>query len=119
MTTSLHVDFLHLTPVGVPVEVRGRVKEIKGRKVLVAATLSAEGEACARGEVVAVHTPEHMTSGEAVSYAALAANRPSTVPGLHLSLRLVSREPSRVPNGSALSRDASASLAKLDVSSIW
>jgi acyl-CoA thioesterase FadM len=43
---------------GVPLEVRGRVKEIKGRKVVVAATLSANGEVTARGEVVAVRVPQ-------------------------------------------------------------
>jgi predicted ATPase with chaperone activity len=48
-------------------EVRGRVKEIIGCKVLLAATLSAEGELCARGEVAAVQTPEHMTPGKAVT----------------------------------------------------
>jgi len=67
VTASLHVDFLRPTPVGVPLEVRGRVKEIKGRKVVVDATLSAEGEVCARGEVVAVQTPERMTPSKAVS----------------------------------------------------
>ncbi|MEK6717203.1 MAG: PaaI family thioesterase [candidate division NC10 bacterium] len=35
-------------------------KEIKGRKVVVAATLSTNGEICARGEVVAVQVPDRM-----------------------------------------------------------
>ncbi len=60
LTGSLHVDYLHPTPLGVPLEVRASVKEIKGRKVVVAATLSAEGKICARGEVVAVQMPEHL-----------------------------------------------------------
>jgi acyl-coenzyme A thioesterase PaaI-like protein len=60
VTASLHVDYLRPTPLGVPLEVRGRVKEIKGRKVVVEATLSADGQVCARGEVVAVQMPEHM-----------------------------------------------------------
>ena len=60
VTASLHVDYLRPTPLGVSLEVRGRVQEIKGRKVVVAATLSAEGEVCARGEVIAVQMPEHM-----------------------------------------------------------
>ncbi len=64
VTGSLRVDFLQPTPLGVPLEIRGRVKEIKGRKVVVAATLSAEGEVCARGEVVAVQLPENMTPGK-------------------------------------------------------
>jgi len=67
VTASLHVDFLRPTPIGVPLEVRGRVKEIKGRKVVVDATLSAQGEVCARGQVVAVQMPEQMTPGKAKS----------------------------------------------------
>ena len=63
MTASLHVDYVRPTPLGVPLEVRGRVKEVKGRKVVVAATVSAEGEVCARGEVVAVQMPEHLMPG--------------------------------------------------------
>ena len=62
VTASLHVDYLRPTPLGVQLEVRGRVKEIKGRKVVVLATVLAQGEECARGEVVAVQMPEHMTS---------------------------------------------------------
>jgi acyl-coenzyme A thioesterase PaaI-like protein len=60
LTASLHVDYLKPTPLGVPLEIRGVVKEIKGRKVVVATTLSAQGQVCARGEVVAVQAPEHM-----------------------------------------------------------
>ncbi|PKN24092.1 MAG: thioesterase [Deltaproteobacteria bacterium HGW-Deltaproteobacteria-21] len=63
VTASLHVDFLRPTPHGVPLEVRGKVKEIKGRKVVVSATLSAGVEICARGEVVAVQMPAHMLPG--------------------------------------------------------
>jgi acyl-coenzyme A thioesterase PaaI-like protein len=60
VTASLKVEYLRPTPLGVPLDVRGRVKEIKGRKVVVGATVSAEGKLCARGEVVAVQMPEHM-----------------------------------------------------------
>ena len=60
LTGSLHVEYLRPTPLGVPLEVRGRVKEIKGRKVTVSATVSAKGEVCARGEVVAIQIPEHL-----------------------------------------------------------
>jgi acyl-coenzyme A thioesterase PaaI-like protein len=65
VTASLRVDYLRPTPMGVPLEIRGRVGEIKGRKVVVAITVSAEGEVCARGEVVAVRLPEHMRPGPA------------------------------------------------------
>ena len=58
VTGSLHVDFLKPTPIGGPIEVRGRVKEIKGRKVVVETTVMAGGVVTARGEVVAVQMPE-------------------------------------------------------------
>jgi len=60
VTASLQVQYIRPTPVGTPLEVRGRVKEIKGRKVVVTARLSANGQLCAVGEVVAVQMPEHM-----------------------------------------------------------
>jgi acyl-coenzyme A thioesterase PaaI-like protein len=58
LTASLHVDYLKPTPLGVPLTLRGCVREIKGRKVVVSVTLLAEGEVCVRGEVVAVQVPE-------------------------------------------------------------
>lgn len=60
VTASLQVTYIHPTPLGVSLEVRGKVKEIKGRKVVVSATVSANGEVCAEGTVVAVQMPEHM-----------------------------------------------------------
>jgi acyl-coenzyme A thioesterase PaaI-like protein len=62
VTASLHVDYLKPTPLGVLLEVRATVKEIKGRKVVITAVLSAEGQACARGEVVAVQMPEYLVA---------------------------------------------------------
>jgi acyl-CoA thioesterase FadM len=58
LTASLHVDYLKPTPIDGPLELRGTVKEIKGRKVVIASTLSAKGEVCATGEVVAVQVPD-------------------------------------------------------------
>jgi acyl-coenzyme A thioesterase PaaI-like protein len=60
LTASLHVDFLLPTPLDVPLEIRGKVKEVKGRKVVVESRLIAGGKVCARGELVAVQVPEHM-----------------------------------------------------------
>lgn len=57
VTGSLHVDFLKPTPL-VELEIRGTVKVIKGRKVVVQTTVFAGGVATARGEVVAVQMPE-------------------------------------------------------------
>ncbi len=58
LTASLHVDYLRPTPIDTHLEVRASIKEIKGRKVIVTSTLSAHGDVCARGEVVAVQMPE-------------------------------------------------------------
>jgi acyl-coenzyme A thioesterase PaaI-like protein len=63
VTASLRVDYLKPTPLGVTLEIRGRVKEMTERKVVVAVTVSAAGEVTARGEVVAVQMPEHMRPG--------------------------------------------------------
>jgi len=60
VTASLNVNYLLPTPLDCPLEVRGRVKEVKGRKVVVESRLIAGGKVCARGEVVAVQVPEHM-----------------------------------------------------------
>lgn len=60
VTAALHVDYLRSTPLGGPLEIRGRIEEIKGRKIVVAATVSAGGQLCARGRVVAVRLPASM-----------------------------------------------------------
>ncbi len=59
VTASLHVDYLRPTPIDGPLTVRAQVKEVKGRKVVVASTLYAGDEACARGEAVCVQMPDH------------------------------------------------------------
>lgn len=58
VTASLKVDYLAPTPVGTEVEIRASVDEIKGRKVTVSVTLSAEGSVCARGQLIMVQIPE-------------------------------------------------------------
>jgi acyl-coenzyme A thioesterase PaaI-like protein len=60
LTASLHVDYLKPTPLGVELEIRGRVKEIKGRKVVIEEWIVADGEITVRGEVVAVEVPDAM-----------------------------------------------------------
>jgi len=62
VTGSLHVDYLRPTPMGATLEVRGVVKEIKGRKVVIDATVSANGEICARGQVIAVQMPANLAN---------------------------------------------------------
>jgi acyl-coenzyme A thioesterase PaaI-like protein len=60
LTASLHVNFLFPTPLTGPIEVRSRVKEVKGRKVVIESRLIAGGKICATGEVVAVQVPDSL-----------------------------------------------------------
>jgi len=60
LTASLKVDYLRPTPIDAALEVRATVKEIKGRKAVISSTLSAYGDICARGEVIAVQVPSHL-----------------------------------------------------------
>ena len=63
LTASLHVDYLKPTPLNIVLELRGVVKEIKGRKVIVEIRVIANGIITAHGEVVAVQVPEHLIPG--------------------------------------------------------
>jgi acyl-coenzyme A thioesterase PaaI-like protein len=60
LTASLHVDYLKPTPLGIELEIRGKVKEHKGRKVVIEEWILANGIVTVRGEVVAVQVPESM-----------------------------------------------------------
>ncbi|MFZ4538864.1 PaaI family thioesterase [Propionivibrio sp.] len=59
VTGSLQVSYLKATPIGKEIEIRGRVREIKGRKVIVDSTVFVDGVATARGEVVSIQMPEN------------------------------------------------------------
>ncbi len=65
VTGSLHVDYLKPTPIAQPLQLRGRVKEIRGRKVIVETTVYSGDVATARGEVVAVQMPPGFGAGAA------------------------------------------------------
>ncbi|KAA3665359.1 MAG: PaaI family thioesterase [Chloroflexi bacterium] len=58
LTASLHVDYLKPTPIDGELTIRAQVKEIKGRKVVIACVLYAGDLAYAKGEVVAVQAPD-------------------------------------------------------------
>jgi acyl-coenzyme A thioesterase PaaI-like protein len=60
LTASLHVDYVKPTPLGVTLEVRAAVKEIKGRKVVIAESILANGIVTVTGEVVAVQVPDQL-----------------------------------------------------------
>ncbi len=57
VTASLKVDFLKPTPIGIELEIRGKVVEIKGRKVIVDLRLLAGDTICAKGTTVMVEIP--------------------------------------------------------------
>ena len=60
VTASLKVDYLRPTPIDTVLELRGRVKSITPRKVVVEINLNAKGQITAKGEVIAVMVPENM-----------------------------------------------------------
>lgn len=60
LTASLHVDYLKPTPLGLTLEVRGRVRQVKGRKVVIEEWITANGDITVRGELVAVQVPDQM-----------------------------------------------------------
>ncbi|WP_031385949.1 PaaI family thioesterase [Desulfonatronum thiodismutans] len=62
VTASLHVDFLKPTPLGAELELRGRVRERKRRKLVVEVEVLANGVVTVRGEVVAAPMPANMES---------------------------------------------------------
>ncbi|HET8845048.1 MAG TPA: PaaI family thioesterase [Ktedonobacteraceae bacterium] len=57
ITASLQVQYLKPTPLISPITLRAHVTEQTARKMIVQCSLSAQGEECARGEVVAVRYP--------------------------------------------------------------
>lgn len=60
VTASLRVDYLRPTPLGPELIVRGHVRSVTGRKVVVEVSVSVGDEVTVRGEVVAVEMPESM-----------------------------------------------------------
>jgi acyl-coenzyme A thioesterase PaaI-like protein len=60
LTASLHVDYLKPTPLGIKLEIRGKVKEVKGRKAVIEEWIIAGSIITVRGEVVAVQVPDEM-----------------------------------------------------------
>lgn len=60
VTASLQVDYLKPTPLGSELEIRGKIIELNGRKVVSEITVSANGIITAKGKVIAVQMPENM-----------------------------------------------------------
>jgi acyl-coenzyme A thioesterase PaaI-like protein len=62
LTASLHVDYLKPTPLGIELEIRGKVKEVKGRKVVIEEWIIAGSLTTVHAEVVAVQVPDEMVA---------------------------------------------------------
>ena len=54
VTASLKIDFKNPTPMGVELELKGKLRSIEGRKIWVDMTLTAHGIICATGEILAI-----------------------------------------------------------------
>jgi len=61
LTGSLNIKYLKPTPLGPPIELRGKIIEVKGRKVVVEITVTVDNTVTATGEVIAIQVPEHLT----------------------------------------------------------
>ena len=61
VTGSLQIDFVKPTPKKVPLQAVGSVEEIHPKKFKVHTEVFADGEVCAKGEVVAVVMPDSFT----------------------------------------------------------
>jgi len=59
VTASLKVDYKKPTPIDAELEIRGIIKEVKGKKVVVEARLISKGEICVTGEIIAIRVPDN------------------------------------------------------------
>ena len=60
LTASLHVNYLKPTPLGIELEIRAQVKEIKGRRVTIEEWINADGVTTVRGKIVTVQVPDQL-----------------------------------------------------------
>ena len=58
LTGSLNVKYLKPTPIDCTLQIRGRIKEIDGKKVTIDVDLIANGIVTVKGEVVAIQVPD-------------------------------------------------------------
>jgi acyl-coenzyme A thioesterase PaaI-like protein len=63
VTGALNVTYLKPTKLGPEIEIRGRVRELKERKIVIESRLLVEGIETARGEVVAIRMPADFGQG--------------------------------------------------------
>jgi acyl-coenzyme A thioesterase PaaI-like protein len=60
VTAALHVDYTAPVPIDATLVLRGRVEEIKGRKITVTVKLFVEDTVCAKGRVISIEMPDEM-----------------------------------------------------------
>jgi acyl-coenzyme A thioesterase PaaI-like protein len=63
LTGSLNVKYLKPTPIDCTLEIRGTIREIKGKKVTVDVNVIANGETTVTGEVVTIQVPDKYIKG--------------------------------------------------------
>lgn len=63
VTGTLEVRYLKPTPLGPVLVCRGHIEEVRGRKITVGLSVTADGVEVASGRVVALELPDSMTSG--------------------------------------------------------
>jgi acyl-coenzyme A thioesterase PaaI-like protein len=61
LTGSLNVKYLKPTPLGPAIQLRGKIREVRGRKVVVDVTVLVDEIVTATGEVIAIQVPESLT----------------------------------------------------------
>ena len=67
LTGSLNIKYLKPTPLGQTIELRGIIREVKGRKVVVDVRIIAKDIVTVSGEVTAIQVPDHLTFGPELS----------------------------------------------------
>lgn len=68
VTASLKVDYKKPTPIDTILEIRGRIVEVKGKKVMIDAWITANGEITVTGSVIAIQVGDNfMASARPVS----------------------------------------------------
>ena len=60
LTGSLNIKYLKPTPLGETIVLRGKIREVTNRKVIVDVIVSVEGIETVTGEVIAIQVPEHL-----------------------------------------------------------
>lgn len=58
VTGNLNVSYRKPTPLDTELEIRGKITEVKGRKVVTNIELIAKGEVCVTGQVIAILVPD-------------------------------------------------------------